>query len=830
MRQARTFFWTFRALLSFWRCNLLSFITLIVGLGVATALWSGVQAINAEARASYRSAAATLGGDQFRALLPVAGNSVPQDLFVTLRRAGWRVSPVVEGTVRIDGAHIRLIGIDPVSLPDAEASQNRWLAAFADRNADLEAFLTPPFKAFAHPATLDALDPENAVSVAIEGAGALPPLSALEALPPGTVMTDIGVAQRLLGLQGRISRLIVDDRQKADEKTLGPLTAGQLRLEQPAASSALESLTDSFHLNLTAFGFLSFVVGLFIVNSAVGLAFEGRRHMVRTLRACGVAARLLALALMLELALLSFVAGALGVVAGYLIASALLPDVSASLEGLYGAQVSGQLTLQWHWWLSGLAIAMLGAFFAAGANLVKLVQMPILANAHPFAWRQANQRKRKWQLTLAALFALTALAAFVLGGSLIAGFVLMGAVLLTAALVLPSVLAAILADFEARAARPLWQWFWADSNQHMSGLSLALMALLLALSINIGVGTMVQSFRTTFLAWLDQRLTAEIYLNAGTPEQSDAVLAYLAEAPGVSAILPIWNVEIRYRDWPVEVFGFRDHSTYRDNWPLLAKTPSVWPDVAAGKGVLINEQMARKFELGLNAELILVSESGPLTTRVLGIYSDYGNPAGQVMMAVDRLVELWPSVQKTRFGLRVAPPQKARLLAELERRFNFREGALIDQEALKNVSKSVFERTFAVTLALNALTLAVAGIAMLTSLLGLSQARLPQLAPVWALGITRRRLALIELAKTVTLALLTSLLAIPLGLLVAWILLAIINVEAFGWRLPMLLFPLDWLRLLALSLLTAIVASAYPAVKLRRMPAADLLKVFANER
>tara|TARA_R110002124_G_scaffold4977_3_gene31176 strand:+ start:267 stop:2759 length:2493 start_codon:yes stop_codon:yes gene_type:complete len=826
----RTFFWTFRVLLGFWRRNRLSFITLIVGLGVATALWSGVQAINAEARSSYRSAAATLGGDQFRALLPLAGTSVSQELFVTLRRAGWRVSPVVEGTVRINGSHIRLIGIEPISLPDAEDSQNRWLMAFADSNADLEAFLTPPFKAFAHPATLASLVPDQAGSVAIDKGGELPPLAALENLPPGTIMTDIGVAQRLLGLQGRISRLIVDDRQKADEKTLGALIEGQLRLEQPAASSALESLTDSFHLNLTAFGFLSFVVGLFIVNSAVGLAFESRRHMVRTLRACGVSARLLALALMLELALLSFLAGALGVVAGYLIASALLPDVSASLEGLYGAQVSGQLTLQWQWWLSGLAIAMLGAFFAAGASLAKLVRMPILANAHPFAWRQVNQRKRKWQLAVAAGFALTGLAAFAIGGSLIAGFVLMGAVLLSAALVLPSVLAAILAGFEARARRPLRQWFWADSNQHMSGLSLALMALLLALSINIGVGTMVQSFRTTFLAWLDQRLTSEIYLNAGTPQQSDAVLAYLADAPGVTAILPIWNIETRYKDWPVEVFGFRDHPTYRDNWPLLAQTKAVWQDIAAGKGVLINEQMARKFGLGLNDELQLVSESGPLTTQVLGIFSDYGNPIGQVMMAVDRLVALWPSVPKTRFGLRVAAPDKARILTELDQRFEFREGALIDQEALKNVSKSVFERTFAVTLALNALTLAVAGIAMLTSLLGLSQARLPQLAPIWALGITRRNLALIELAKTVALALLTSLLAIPLGLLVAWILLAIINVEAFGWRLPMLLFPLDWLRLLALSVITALLASAYPAVKLRRMPPAELLKVFANER
>lgn len=822
MKYFRIFFWTLHVLLGFWRKNLLSFITLLVGLGVATALWSGVQAINAEARASYDSAAATLGGDQFSTLTPLAGESVPQSIFATLRRAGWRVSPVVEGTLRLKGTRLRLIGIDPVTLPDTESSQNDWLIEFENTNDDVQAFLAPPFRSFAHADTIALIDTEDRAT--------LPPLSALQALPPGTVLTDIGVAQRLLGLEERISRLILHERQKVAENTLGPLIAGKLLLEGPASNSALESLTDSFHLNLTAFGFLSFVVGLFIVNSAVGLAFESRRHMVRTLRACGVSARLLALVLVVELALLSLAAGLLGVVAGYLIASALLPDVSASLQGLYGAQVSGQLTLQWHWWLSGLAIAMLGAFFAAGANLVKLVQIPILANAHPLAWRQANERKRRWQLAFAAGFAALALAAFLVGNSLFAGFVLMGAVLLAAALLLPSILARLLSLFETRAQRPLWQWFWADGNQHMSGLSLALMALLLALAINIGVGTMVQSFRTTFLGWLDQRLAAEIYLNAGTPEQTDAVLAYLETEPAVTAVLPIWNMDGRYQTLPIEIFGFQDHPTYRDNWPLLDQTPDVWQALAEGKGLLISEQMARQNDFQINSDIELFSEVGPVNSKVLGVYSDYGNPVGQVLMPVDQLISQWPSTQKTRFGLRVAPDEKARILTELDQRFIFGDGALIDQESLKSLSRSVFERTFAVTLALNALTLAVAGIAMLTSLLGLSQARLPQLAPIWAMGITRRNLASIELAKTVALALLTSLLAIPLGLLVAWILLTIINVEAFGWQIPMLLFTLDWARLLALALLTALLASSYPAFKLRRMPPAELLKVFANER
>lgn len=108
--------------------------------------------------------------------------------------------------------------------------------------------------------------------------------------------------------------------------------------------------------------------------------------------------------------------------------------------------------------------------------------------------------------------------------------------------------------------------------------------------------------------------------------------------------------------------------------------------------------------------------------------------------------------------------------------------------------------------------------------------RLPQLAPVWALGLTRRRLAWLDLARAALLAALTFVAAVPVGLLLAWILLTIVNVEAFGWRLPMHIFPLDWLRLAGLSLLAALIAAAWPAWRLSRTPPAELLKVFAHER
>ncbi|MDI6836686.1 MAG: ABC transporter permease, partial [Rhizobiaceae bacterium] len=337
------------ALLSHWRRQPLQFFMLFAGLALATALWSGVQAINAEARASYGRAAAMLGQSRLEQLVAKDGGSIAGERFAALRHGGWLVSPLVEGELRVGTLRLRLIGIDPLTLP-SEARQVEVTGGEA-----LRRFLTPPGLLFANP--------ETAGQVAGEG---LPPVEVSEDLPAGTAITDIAVARRLLGQTEFISRFVVAPEQPLGRMPLADI-APDLELRKPDAQGDLARLTDSFHLNLTAFGMLAFVVGLFIVYSAIGLAFEQRRPTLRTLRSLGLPAYALTALLVGELATLSLVAGLAGVALGYLVASALLPDVAATLRGLYGADVPGTLRLRPEWWATGLAIAVAGtALIATG--------------------------------------------------------------------------------------------------------------------------------------------------------------------------------------------------------------------------------------------------------------------------------------------------------------------------------------------------------------------------------------------------------------------------------------------------------------------------------
>jgi len=815
--------WILAVLLSHWRRHPLQFATLMIGLIAATALWSGVQALNQQARTSYDRAAAAVGGARTPMLVAPNGGPFPQKLFVDLRRAGWPVSPVLEARIRIDGHTLRLLGIEPVTMPpDAGA------AAGIDA-AGAQAFIAPPGQALVSRETLTELGLHEGATPTLDNGRALPPLKRQPALAPGVVAVDIGVAQALLAMPDQVTRLLIG-KTKTPHAALEDIVGQQLRRVQPDTETDLERLTDSFHLNLTAFGLLSFFVGLFIVNSAIGLGFEQRLPMLRTLRACGVSARQLNTVLVLELVSIALVAGIIGLVCGYVIAASLLPDVAASLRGLYGAQIPGQLTLKPEWWIAGLAISVIGALLAATSSLLKSIRLPLLAAAQPYAWQQAQHRWLRRQ-GIGALIVLAAAAALLwLGDSLLAGFAVLAALLLGAALALPVLLGVVLAAGERSTRRPLLTWFWADSRLQLSGLSLALMALLMALAVNIGVGTMVGSFSRTFVNWLDGRLSSEIYISAASDAQAGAIKDWLKRRTDVQAVLPGSRAEIQLGGAPVEINGLPDHPTFRDHWPLLDAAGDAWDRLRTGDGALISEQLSRRMNLAIGQGITLPTPNGSWPLRVVAVYADYGNPKGQLAVNVDALLAHFPDSPRTRMGVRVAPNDVSALMDAIRARFGLDGRNLADQASVKKESLGIFNRTFAVTGALNAFTLGVAGVALLTSLLTLSNTRLPQLAPLWAMGLTRRRLAGIELMKTLCVALITSLLALPLGLLVAWCLIAIVNVKAFGWRLPFHVFPLQLLHLVGVTMLAALLASLLPILRLMRMQPADLVKVFANER
>lgn len=795
---------------------------LLLGLWVASALWSGVQAINASARDSYARAEALFSAS-LDSVTRRDNQPLSLDDYLALRRAGLPVSPLVEGELSLSGeTTLHVIGIDPLTLPGESSLARQQSDASALRD-----WILPPYRA--------RIAPEQAKAARDDPR--LPPLEVDPSLPPGTLVTDIGVAQRLLNVE-TLSRLVVAPGYGLD---LPPYLVRQ----SAAALASPGQLTDSFHLNLTAMGLLALIVGLFIVHAALGLALEQRLGMLRTLRALGVPGRTLVIALALELLAIGLLGAVLGIVSGVGLARLLLPDVAASLDALYATDVASQLALPWHYWLGGLAVTLGGLFSAGLGMLWRASRLDILALGKAQAWRARLHRQLRLQVAVGAgLLGIAAWLGWRLGHQpdpqeLALGFAMVAALLLGASLWLPSLLAGGLGLLSRRLhSRPLLQWALADLQLQLPRLQLPMMALLLALSANLGVGSMVGGFRLTFLDWLDQRLLADLYVRPSEAQHAD-VVAWLEGQDDVQVLLearhaetPLLDAEGQETGRSLALFGITPAPVMRQSWPLLESATdreAAWQALVAGDAIFINEQLARRDGLAPGDTLRLRGPQGIVTQRIAAIYPDYGNPRGEALLPASRLADQFAAPPGS-VGV-VLRPDAARPTAEwqtaLAERFGLSGDAVVDQRAVKRTATEVFERTFAITQALNALTLAVAGLALLTTLLAQAGARRAQLAPLWALGVSRRQLVGLQFGQLVSAAASTALLAVPLGIGLAWALVNVINVAAFGWRLPLHVFPGQVAMTVVLAVVVAGLAALLPAWRLWRVPPRQLLQEFA---
>ncbi|WMC12050.1 ABC transporter permease [Oceanimonas pelagia] len=796
----------------------------LLGLWLAGALWSGVQAINASARDNYARAEAWLGGGVDR-LERQDGQPLTHGDFVRLRRAGVPVSPVLEGElVTGSGKPLTLMGLDPLTLPQGHALGRRpgWWREF----------MQPPWQVRLAPETRAQLGH----APGLPHGTPLPPRVVSPELPPNVLVMDMAIAARLLNAGDGISTLIISS-------THGLAAAPEgFTLVRADSRASPGELTQSFHLNLTAMALLALIVGLFIVQAALGLALEQRLGLLRTLRALGVPGRTLVAALALELLLLGLLGALAGLVSGLWLAGALLPDVAATLQSLYGANVGATLRLPWHYWLGGMGITLCGLLIAGSGVLWQANRLPLLGLGQARAWRAGFQRQLRWQAGLgsgAALLALVCgirLLASAPGQGLLAGFGLMAALLLAAALGLPPLLAGLLSLLlRLVQRRPLLQWSLADMQLQLPRLSLAMMALLIALSANLGVNSMVGGFRLTFLDWLEQRLVADLYLRP-PPARFESIHAWLAGRDEVAARLISARASARLLDitgegrvrragLPVDIAGITPAMELMAHWPLLAvhgERNAAWQALQQG-GAFINEQLARREGIAPGDRLGLTTPDGTKRVTVAGIYPDYGNPRGELVLTTAR-VRLWYGVAPGAIGIVMRPGADAGLLRRrLAERFALTPAQLQEQREVKARARTIFERTFAITRALNGLTLAVAALALLAALLAQAESRHRHMAALWALGVPLRRLLGIQLVQLGGLALITALLALPLGMALTACLMWGINVAAFGWRLPLHLFPADMVLTLVLAVLVAWLAAALPLCRLWRTPPRALL-------
>lgn len=661
------------------------------------------------------------------------------------------------------------------------------------------------------------------------------------------VLADLSTAQEVLGRQGRLDRidLVLDEelleREARDGPSVDSATAGgrqallallppgvELRGKQ-ARVGTLDQMTRAFRLNLEALGLLALLVGMFLVYNTATFSVIQRRPLLGRLRAMGVTRSQIFQLVIWEALVLGAVGTLLGMLLGRLLAEGLVQLVAGTINDLYFALDVRSVTVSGRSLLQGLLLGLGGPVLAA------LVPAREAARATPRLVLQASGLEARTRRLLprlalggAVVIALAAVLLAVPSRSLLLAFAGLFLFVVGFACLVPAgvmVSSRLATPILARLFGAVGRLAARGVEGTLSRTGVAIAALVIAVATTLGVGVMVASFRATLVDWLDGTLQADIYLTAvvedarGTSRPLDAAWIDAVRAiPGLEEVSTYRRVEVGSPLGATQLHALHlGPRAFRSFQLLAGDRDAVYDRWRAGEGVLISEPYAYRHGLAAGDAIEMRADDGPRRLEVLAVFYDYASDRGLVMMdrgLYDRLFDD-PAIQSLGLFLESASASELeRVLAELRRRLPTEGLSILPNRQLREASLEIFDRTFRITGVLRLLALAVAFLGILAALMALQLERARELGVLRANGLVPRQVWALVTAQTGLSGLLAGLFALPLGWILAALLIHVINKRSFGWTLVMETPPALLVQTVLLAVLAALLAGLYPAYRM----------------
>jgi putative ABC transport system permease protein len=815
----------------------------VMGIALGVAVFVGVDLANDSSRRAFQLSEGLVLGQVTHQLVGLDG-SLPNSFYRDLRIAHGPVqaAPVVEGDVRLAAypdRRLTLLGIDPL-----EESGLRSFSGFVPGDdTDLGRLIAEPGSALLPEALASELDLaiDSDLDLIIDGNVATVHVvgTVREATldPEGSslpIVVDIASAQELLGTND-LTR--VDLILSADEvDRLEALATPGVRLLPAASRNAVfTELSRAFRVNLTALSLLALLVGVFLIYATMSFAIVQRREIFGVLRAIGVNRRQMLLGILVEAAVIGGIATLLGLALGHFLAKGLVDLMLATIGDLYfTATVNAAEPSALIYW-KGLALGIVTTLLAALAPALEAARSaPDAAMSRASLERTAKRYARSGAWLALPAIALGGVLFAVAPRSLFFGFAGLFLIIVAGALLIPAGTTWLL-----RLADPAVERSFGIAGSlavrgvaaSMSRTGVAAAALAVAVATVIGVGVMIGSFRVSLAQWLDATLIADVYLSApdsGTAQDifdiSDrAAIEALPEVSGISlsrfTSLPTVDGELNVRAFQPGPLGW--------GLTLLSESPTEsLRRLGAEEGVMISEPYAYRRQLDAGDNLTLPTARGDKSYRILGVFRDYISDGGAVLMPLSIYQRDWED--QTISGIGVYFHETAdrsvagtALRAELDgmRGIRFRSNDVIRERSME-----IFDRTFRITEVLRILAGLVAFLGLVSALLSIELERGREIAIFRALGLTPGQISTLALTQTGLLGLVAGLLAVPLGIVMAALLVFIINQRSFGWSMGLVVELTPLVLGVALALTAALLAGIYPALRAGRSSVATQLR------
>ncbi len=819
----------------------------ILGVALGVAVVVSIDLSNSSAQKAFSLSTEAVTGKATHQIRG-AGESISEEVYRDIRiKAKVRKSaPVVEGYARVEGASrtFQVLGVDPI----AEAP----FRDFASQRAGIELseFISGENTGLISESVAEELGINMGDSVSIFVGGRAFEIrliglmettddrskQALESL----LIVDVSTAQHLFDMKGNLTRIdliLPQNPEMLENEIRSVLPEGASIIRSDSRTKTVEQMTKAFEFNLQALSMLALLVGMFLIYNTMTFSVVQRRPLIGRLRALGVTKKEILFTILKEAFLIGALGTIIGTAAGIVLAQGLVKLVTQSINDLYFVLSVQELSIGFFplakGVLLGIGATLIAAFWpareASGAEVTTVLK------------RSSNESKiTKQIIPLAGMGLLIGVGGggilLIPNGGIVAGyssllFMIVGFALITPLLIVG--MAKLFRPVLGAANGLIGKMSVQGVVTELSRTSVAIAALVVAVAATVGVGVMVDSFRTTVVSWLEAQLQADVYVQppSSVARKADATLEprlvdLLRETEGVESSSSVRSIQVRTNNGTDNLVAIDQGEAAKQAYQLKESAKDFWQRYTQENIVMVSEVYAYRNEVGVGDTLLIETDKGDRKFAIQAINFDYASDIGTITISRKVYNQYFEDEAISGLALYAAQDVNVDELVDRlrDRSAGMQEVFIRSNKGLREASIEIFDRTFTVTIVLRMLAILVAFMGVLSALMALQLERSRELAVLRANGMTPGQLWNYVITQTGVMGVMAGILSVPLGLLMAYVLVYVINLRSFGWTLQFMVTPEVLVQAVGLALVAALLAGIYPSRKMAQANPADALR------
>jgi putative ABC transport system permease protein len=810
---------------------------LAIALGVAVVL--AIDLAGGAATGSFRSSLETLAGDND--LEVTASGGIPEAVVGTLDTLPYpiRVSPRIEdyAVIAETKKSLPLIGLDLVAEASAYAqSESPRIAELRPLNAsgnvfehlgDAGSIWVGSSAGYKSGDRVELLINDRVSNYTVRGV--YPDSNGNES----AIVMDLATAQQALARYGRVDRILLKVPESPSledwqQRLRAVLPAGVEVRPQGSGTNENRRMLAAFRWNLRLLSYISLVVGAFLIYNTISVSVVRRRPEIGIVRALGASRGVILSAFVGEAACFGLAGALLGLPLGRFMATGAVRLMAVTVESLYISSRPGSIELS----AASVVLALLigvGVAVASAYSPAREASQVSPVEAMARGRREYDVRVHKgrdfWLALGLGLAAVVASRAPAIVGKPFFGY--LAAILLVAAsaLAMPAFVAALTSGSSKFLGKVLGVESLLASRSLAASLrrtSVLVGALSTAIAMMTAVGIMVGSFRQTVMIWMEDQLPADLYLRpAGSaaadrhPTISTGLAEELAKLPGVAAVERLRIYEISFEGMPASLASadLNVLRSYHDS-DFFSGRPreQVLAELRDSNAVVVSEPFTYKHHKKAGDSLTLSLGETKAAFRIVDVYYDYSSERGSILMDRNTMLRYLPDPATSNLAIYISPDANAETVrSAIEKAAAGHRVLLFSNRDLRAEAIRIFDRTFAITYALEAVAVVVAVMGIAGALLALVIDRRRELGLLRFLGAATGQVRKLILVEAGLLGLLANFAGIALGFALSLVLIYVINKQSFGWTIRFHWPVQILLGALTVVYLATVLAALYPA-------------------